>query len=89
MKMNMMIKINMTMKMKIRKKRLIYFKDLCYYSHTSRGLSTPVLHSFRLNAELAARAWVVLGSLITGVKIVLRFAIHDLFAPFKKFAKKI
>ena len=35
-------------------------------------------HSLRLNAELVARAWVILGSLIAGVKNILRSVIHDM-----------
>ena len=34
-------------------------------------------HSLRLNADVAARAWVFLGSLIVGGKFILRSLIHD------------
>ena len=34
-------------------------------------------HSLRLNADVAARAWVFLGSLIVGEKFILRSLIHD------------
>ena len=38
----------------------------------------------RFNAELVARAWVILGSLIVGVKIIYWSVIHDLYVPFMK-----
>ena len=41
-----------------------------------------IQQSLRLNAELATRAWVILGSLIVGVKIIVQYVIHDLYAPF-------
>ena len=46
-----------------------------------------IRHSLRLNAELATRAWVMLGSLIVGVKIILRSVIHDFYAPFINLTK--
>ena len=41
-----------------------------------------IQQSLRFNAELATRAWVILGSLIVGVKIIVRSVIHDFCAPF-------
>ena len=43
----------------------------------------------RLNTELAARAWLILGSSIVGVKIILRSVIHDFSALFMKLTKKL
>ena len=38
---------------------------------------THLRHSMRLNTELAARVWLILGPSIVGVKIILRSVIHD------------
>ena len=35
----------------------------------------PLWHSLRLNAEVEAGAWQILGSLVVGVKIILQFVI--------------
>ena len=43
----------------------------------------------RLNAELAARAWVILGSLIVGVSNMSQSVIHDFNVPFIKLTKNL
>ena len=42
-----------------------------------------------MNAGLAARAWVILGSLIVDVKIMLWSVIHDFYEPFMKPTHKV
>ena len=51
--------------------------------------TSDIRHSMRLNTELAARAWLILGSSIVGVKIILRSVIHDFCALFMKLTKKL
>ena len=51
--------------------------------------TSDIRHSMRLNTELAARAWLILGSSIVGVNIILRSVIHDFYAPFIRLTKKI
>ena len=41
-----------------------------------------IRHSLRLNAELAARAWLILGSLVVGVQIILRVFILVFLSTF-------
>ena len=61
-------------------------QHILFYMHVFKNVTKG--HSLRLNAELAARVWVLLGSLNAGVNIILRSLIHDLYAPFIKLTKK-
>ena len=40
-------------------------------------VQSSIRHSLRLNADVAARAWVFFGSLIVGGKFILRSLIYD------------
>ena len=46
-------------------------------------------HSFRLNAEVVARAWQILGSLVWKVNIILLVLILLFYVPCMKLKKKI
>ena len=47
-----------------------------------------IWHSLRLNEEVMARAWHILGSLVVGVKIILQVFILFFYVPCKKLTKK-
>ena len=46
-------------------------------------------YSLRLNAELPAREWVILGFLVLGVQIILQVVILIFYEHFKILTKKI
>ena len=50
--------------------------------------SVSLGYSLRLNAEFVARAWQILGSLVVGVKIILKFVILFFNVPCMKFKNK-
>ena len=46
-------------------------------------------HSFKLHAEVMARAWNILGSLVVGVKIILQVVMIFLYVPCNKMGKNV
>ena len=51
--------------------------------------SNKLRHSFRLNAEVVARAWQILGSLVWRVNIILQVLILLLYVPCMKLTKNV
>ena len=70
---------------------LIIFLMICNdFVITFSGLTdwlNNIWHSLRLNAEVMARAWHILDSLVVGVKIILQVVIRFFYVPCKKLKK--
>ena len=59
------------------------------YGNLDWNQQSSLRHSLRLNAEVVARAWQILGSLVVGVKIILQVVILFFYVPFRKLTKKM